>query len=534
MDPDIEELVTESEDAYRALERREKIKFYGAAAISIVVALSVVVLVLYMRAGAAERKAQAYVGSVVSILEVLSKQTESRTIPIAAAVELFKGAESILTSQNEQPGGKRPEMIATHAGLLIEFSDIYVNAGDSRKALELAEKAEKLAGQLTKQDPDNEASQALLYKSTFRIGDAVVLTDRERTKQEYDLALKIAEALATKHPGDADRQNDVTFIMNKEGDLDLMMGAWESAKKSWYQKALETGEMLRVAEPQNPVARKIVGDAWARIAGLSAAQGHFGDALKEYQEALGIRNLLVLEHPENDVYQGNLAATYDFIGGVYNGYYSTNRNSDLMEKALQQYDEALKIRFARANEDPSNASRQDSLQQEYVAIGDVLLEKRDVAGAIAKYRTALRIREALANKDPDNAGWKANHASAHEKLATALVEDQQFDAALKEYEAALEVRKDLAARFPGNRNRQSQLASAYERIGDRLDARGKSQKSQSDLRDALGAYQGGLAVIEAFIAKDPNGGLEPNRERLRQKIEGPERVNDFETVQFGI
>jgi tetratricopeptide (TPR) repeat protein len=477
-------------------------------------------LVLYMRAGAAERKAQAYIGSVVSILEVLSKQTEKRTIPIAAAVELFKGAESILTSQNEQPGGKRPEMIETHAGLLIQFSDIYVNAGDSRKALVLAEQAEKLADQLAKQDPGNEAWQTLVYKSAFRIGDAVVLTDRERTKQQYDLALKIAEGLATKHPGDADRQKDVTFIMNKEGDLDLMKGAWESAKKSWYQKALETGEMLRVAEPQNPVARKIVGDAWARIAGLSAAQGHFGDALKEYQEAWEVRNSLVREHPEDDVYQGNLAATYDFIGDVYKDYYSATKNSELLENALKQYDEALKIRLARANEDPSNASRQDSLQHEYVAIGDVSLEKRDVADAIAKYGTALRIREALAFKDPDNTGWKANLASAHDKLAAALVEDQQFDAALKQYEAALEVRKDLAARFPDNRNRQSQLATAYERIGDRLEARGKSQKSQSDLRDALGAYQGGLAVIEAFIAKDPNSGLEPNRERLRKKIEG--------------
>ncbi|WP_448043174.1 hypothetical protein [Bradyrhizobium liaoningense] len=345
----------------------------------------------------------------------------------------------------------------------------------------------------------------------------MVITDRKRTKDKYDRALNVAEALAQKARDDAGRQARVAFIMNKKGDLDLMENAWDSAL-SWYQKSLAIGKALSQPQ-QSRVARKVMGDAWARLAGLSGAQGYFDKSLKEYQESLRFRSSLVGEFPRDDAYQGNLAATYDFMGGVCKNYYDSSGDPDLLEKALQQYSEAVKIREARAKEDPGNASRQSSLQWEYVGIGDVLLQKEDLAGALAKYSTARDIRQALVFKDPDNAAWKANFASTRDKLATALIKDRQFDAALTEYAAALEIRRDLATGFPDDRDRQSRLATAYEHKGDGLAARGNAQKSQTDLRDAVDAYQAGLTVVEAFLREDPGSRLEPVRDRLRKKAE---------------
>ncbi len=532
-DPDIFELVAESEIALS--KKRTTRRFLAIVGIlgRVIIGMLGVTLLQELRLREADRKAAAQelrtreaelsaatsIGAVERILKVLSKQTSDRAIPIAAAAELFKGAESILSSGDEQPDGKRPEVIGAHAKLLIQFSDVYLDAGDSRRALALAEQAEKLAGQLTGQDPGNDAWQSLVYKTAFRIGDIVVNYDIGAAKVKYDLALKVAETFADKDPSNVDRQADVALVMNKEGDLDLMKGNWDSAL-SRYQKSLDIGKALKGGEPQqNPAARKIVGDAWARLGGLSAAQGRYDEALEQYQEAFNIRKSLAEEHPEEGVYQGNLAAAYHFMGGVYRNYYDATNNGDMLDKALQQYGVALKIRQARANADSGNASWQDSLQQEELAIADALLRKQDLAGAIEKYRTALDIRQALVVKDPSNAAWKANLASTHDRLANALTQDQQFDSGLKEYDAALEQRKDLAARFPDDRGRQSQLATAYEHKGDALAARGKAQKSQSDLRDAGDAYQAGLTVVEAFLRKDPGSRLEPARDRLRKKMD---------------
>ena len=470
----------------------------------------------------AEQSAAASIASVERIVRVLSRQTDNRTITITAAAELFKGAESILTAQDEQ---QLPEVSEAHARLLVQFSDVYLNAGDSRSARASAEHAEQLAGQLVKRDPGNESWQRLLYQSAFQIGDIAASDDPKRTREKYDLALGIAQTLASNSPGSVDRQKDVTFMMNKEGDLDRMAGAWGSAL-SWYRKSLEIGKGLTADEPQqNRAARKIVGDAWARIAGLSAAQGHYDDALAQYQDALSIRKALAAEVPKDEDYQGNLAATYHFIGGVYKDDYDATHNGGLLDKAEQQYNEALAIRQARANKEPGNASRQDSLQQENLAIADVLFRKQDVAGAIAKYQTALAIREALVIKDPNNASWKANLANTHDGLAKALVQEGQFDAALNEYQAALDVRIDLAAQFPDDRGRQVRLATAYEHKGDGLTARGKALNGPSDLREAIAAYQGALAIIDAIMRnaqgdKAPGDALAPTRERLRKKIEG--------------
>lgn len=519
MDPDIAELVTESEDAYRALERRKSITLYGAIGAICIFALGVVILVLAMRAGEAERKARASIDSVERISNVLSRQVYAGAIPVAAAAELFKEAENILAS-----GGPRPELTEAHAQLLIQFSDVYLAVGNDEKALALAEQAGELADQLVRQDPGNRDWKTLVYQSAFRIGDLLEVSDSGRAKREFDQALKIAQEFAAAAPGDDPLLQDVAFVNNKIGDLDLLRGDWQQAL-SKYRESLAIGDSLAAAKPRNPVALKISADARERAGFLFSRQKRIDDAIAEHQEALKIRTSLAEATPKDDrqydVYQGNLASSYHRIGDLYQDGYKLDKNADKLERARQQYEKALPIREGRANKDPSNASLQNDLQHEYVAIADVLLVEPNVPGALEQYGRALVIGQRLAAADPGNANWKAYVADMHEKLSEAFVRDRQFDAALGECTAALEIRKRLAGQFPDKRDRQTELATAYERMGDTLEAQGKSKNEAYDRRDAVDAYQQGLAVIEALIRKDPGSGLAPVREGLQKKIEGP-------------
>ena len=185
---------------------------------------------------------------------------------------------------------------------------------------------------------------------------------------------------------------------------------------------------------------------------MKAKQECLKDAFTEYQIALPIRESLVSNYPQNDVYQSNLSTSYYHIGDLY-------KNDNKLEEARQQYEKAFEIRDRLAHRDPNNADWQSALASLYFAIADV--------------------------------------------LATQL-------SALNENEAASEIRKQLTRNFPDSRDRQRELAGAYERVGDAF-------KAHEDLRSALYTYQRGSAVIETFMRRDPNSGLERARDNLREK-----------------
>ena len=49
-------------------------------------------------------------------------------------------------------------------------------------------------------------------------------------------------------------------------------------------------------------------------------------------------------------------------------------------------------------------------------VGDVLLRKGDLEGALRSYRESLLIRERLCGQDPSNAGWQSDVARLRSRI----------------------------------------------------------------------------------------------------------------------
>lgn len=464
--PDLKEFVTASrKEAQRAARRLVRIQ---SAVIAIMAVLLVAAVWGWSRAGKeaaiARQNAATAFDTVRGMLSAILDEANRGAFQVEPTKKLLAPASSILKSI-----GPQPELLPARITLLNTLSDVYALADDKKEALVYAKEAESSARQLVDKDPDNDDWQYLLYGSFFRIGDMEILmeeADAQKALAKYESALAIAQALAAKHPADGARQSDIAFIENKIGDIFLIKKELQKSIE-WYQKALAIGDLLLVKDPSNPDRQKTVADAKMRIGDLYADQpNRSNDALAQYESALQIRKALAERDPGNDVYQSNLSTAYFHLGELYKK------------------------------------------------------DNNKLAEALTCYQTALGISEPQARNDPSKVDWQVRLARLHAAIAEIHVKRHEFDTALQEYDGALQIRSHLAENFPDSRVRARELAAVYESIGDTLRDKHAAANGQNASPDAIGAYRKGLAVIEAFMAKKADRGLEGARDKLQRKIQG--------------
>lgn len=408
----------------------------------------------------ADAEAKASLDTLSQMLKSIHDQRLHGAITTTAAKGLLKPSKEIFASVEQRPG-----LAAARVQALINLVDVYFDAGNYPKALEMAKQAKEISEQNLNENRGNDAWQKNLYESAFRLGDSIekVEHDRDRALEEYRLALQLAKQLAA-NDRTSEWQRNIAFIENKIGDIFKLLTPpnWREAQDH-YEVALEVGERL-VAKDPDLENEKTVGDARTRLGELYVDQKLWEDALEQCQIALSIRKRLAEQSPDDDVYQSNLSAVYRRMGDAYMG---ANRYED----ARQQYQKTFEIKDRLAHKDPDNIERRDEL---------------------------IHVRE---------------------KLGKLLATERQFDAALKEFNAALKIQIELAQKFSDNHDRQRNVASAYEQVGDALEARGEAQKSKDDLQEAREMYKNGVAGLEAFMIRNPGSGLESVRDNLQKKAQ---------------
>jgi tetratricopeptide (TPR) repeat protein len=120
-------------------------------------------------------------------------------------------------------------------------------------------------------------------------------------------------------------------------------------------------------------------------------------------------------------------------------------------------------------------------------IGDVRLEREDLAAALASYRARREILALLAQRDPDNSGWWRDLSVTCNGIGDVLVARGNLPDALKSYRDGLAIREWQARSRPDHGEWQYLLSVAHERVGN-------VQKAQGDFADALKSYRSSLAI----------------------------------------
>jgi tetratricopeptide (TPR) repeat protein/KaiC/GvpD/RAD55 family RecA-like ATPase len=280
------------------------------------------------------------------------------------------------------------ELRPTKINLLITIHDAYMNVGDTQRALETAREAQTAALELIGLEPANSSYQELVYRSCFRVADALVEQNKlDEARAQYDCALRIAKDFAGKDKSNVEWQKDLEFIHEKIGDLLMEQGAFDAA-------------------------------------------------YDEYIEAQNIEERSTNTSDDDKDWRRRLAATYSRIGNVF-------LEKGDPDKAIVQFRRALMITKELADGDPENLGYQYTLSVRHSRMGATLLKLGDAKGAMAEFYEALRIRERLVTLDRDDTVYLNLSASSHSEIGDALL-DKDVNAAIEHYQSAVQIREMLA------------------------------------------------------------------------------------------
>jgi tetratricopeptide (TPR) repeat protein len=164
--------------------------------------------------------------------------------------------------------------------------------------------------------------------------------------------------------------------------------------------------------------------------------------------------------------------------------------------ALKYYKDGLAIADSLAKSDPGNAGWQRDLSVSFERIGDVQKAQGDLSGALGSYSDSLAIRDKLAKSDPGNAGWQRDLSVSFNKIGDMQKAQGDLSGALGSYRDSLAIADKLTKSDRGNAGWQRDLSVSFNKIGD-------VQVAQGDLSGALGSYRDSLAIRDKLAKSDP-------------------------------
>ncbi|MGZ8216754.1 hypothetical protein [Methylomagnum sp.] len=226
------------------------------------------------------------------------------------------------------------------------------------------------------------------------------------------------------------------------------------------------------------------------LADLDTAQGDWKPALKAYQDASAFLLRAMAAEPDNAARQRDFAVAQERIGDLL-----ITRGD--IPGALNGLRRSLGIRALFAKQDPDKPERQHDLLRHHTKIGDLLKQQGDLGGALYSYRAAHAVLEKLAAHAPSNAERRFDLAASHERLATLYIKTNEIREAWAAMHAALKIYEFLAGKNPNQIKLVRAPGAIYTMMGDLLRAR-------PDLAGALGRYRAALAVAEKVAAMDPS------------------------------
>jgi len=261
-----------------------------------------------------------------------------------------------------------------------------LEAGDTRPAEALLRETEhRDAGRIGQADVDDAALR----------GRAAALA---REQGALAMGHDVHAALAA-YQRAAEYEPDNTWTHLFVGDLQLRAGDSGSALRT-YQVALRIAEALAARDPANTKGQRDQSVSHSKIGDALRAQGDGPGALTAYRTGLRVREVLAARDPANTEGQRDLSVSHSKIGDVL-------RAQGDGPGALTAYRTGLRITEVLAAHDPANTELQRDLSVSHERIGDALRAQGDGPGALTAYRTGLCIREALAASDPANTSGSA-------------------------------------------------------------------------------------------------------------------------------
>ncbi|HXG72915.1 MAG TPA: tetratricopeptide repeat protein [Gemmatimonadaceae bacterium] len=172
------------------------------------------------------------------------------------------------------------------------------------------------------------------------------------------------------------------------------------------------------------------------------------------------------------------------------------RDSGDLAGARARFARSLEIaeRLAQANPTSAAAQRDVGLSQD--KLGDVLRDAGDLAGARARFARSLEIAERLAEADPTSAAAQRDVSLSLHKLGDVLRDTGDLAGARARFARSLEIFERLAEAVPTSAAAQRDVSVSQNKLGDVL-------RDSGDLAGARAKFAGSLEIPERLAEADP-------------------------------
>ena len=210
-----------------------------------------------------------------------------------------------------------------------------------------------------------------------------------------------------------------------------------------------------------------------------------------------IKYLAGLEHEAADSpqLQRDLAMAYDRLGDVQGDYIGASLGDT--QAALESYRNALRLRRAVVQHDPSLQARRELLRS-CVKLSELLMGQSAVPEALSLGREGAQLADTLVQDKGVTALDRRYAAAAYMNYGWAQGLTGQVEPGMKLMEQARELHEQLAAENPKDADAQRNLVVVAGRMGDVY------SEGIDDSAKALPFYERALSLVEPIAAAEPD------------------------------
>jgi non-specific serine/threonine protein kinase/serine/threonine-protein kinase len=390
--------------------------------------------------------------------------------------------------------------------VLFNYHDAIASLPGSTPVREqLVKDALKYLDELADDEGNSPSLQRELAAAYLKVGDVQGrpyvsnLGQTDGALESYRKAAAILEPLAAGSPSDISVARDLATVYERIGNIQLRKGDISEALDK-NNKALGMRQALLAVDPTSKSYRGEVADSYLFVG--DALQVECGDvecvqrALDSQRQALTIREALAQENPSEPQLRRGVAQAYARIGFRFNTLHDLAKTQEYLRQWMENEQAALTIRQELVAADPTNAFDRRNLADQLMLTGNALMENRDVTGTLSVYRDSLDIFKALSSADPTNAEARRDLSYIYIRLAAALNRTGDARAARQNYAEVLRITEQLIAEDSASDEDLQTEVATYEALS-------RLSEAEGDLPGAIESYRKVLDLSERIAAAMP-------------------------------
>jgi tetratricopeptide (TPR) repeat protein len=348
----------------------------------------------------------------------------------------------------------------------------------------ILERVQDTVESLTRFAPDNLALSRVYLESLLEIATTYQTAgDLQRARDSAMKALERARELAEHYRDDPEWQRELTVTLNRLGSIARSGGEAAEALKE-YNEAVGIMRPIADRDPNNQTWRRELAISLDGIGDVKSQTGDGRSALAAYDEGLAIVRDLAQQHPDDPELQRQIAVRLIETGDM-------RLTSGDAAAAVADYQQGQTIARKLVEKDPRNTQWQRDVFYSLIKIGDLKAQIGDDTAATGPYGEALSIVRRLAELDPGNPSLRLDVAQGLCKLGDVDLKKRDRD-----YAEGLTIMRGLVQRYPDNSRWQRELSVSLNKVGD-------VKLKDDDTDGAIAAYSEALTIVGHIAERDP-------------------------------